>query len=94
VTLRIGVNLGDVVAEVDDLFGDGVNVAARLEQLCDGRWLCGHGLYGRADKRVLLGCFDALRIAQFNYRKNWQPNETTAMANGIVSAMTTLCQSI
>ncbi|MGH6924601.1 MAG: adenylate/guanylate cyclase domain-containing protein [Propylenella sp.] len=32
---RIGVNLGDVVIEGDDLLGDGVNVAARLEQLCD-----------------------------------------------------------
>ena len=31
---RIGINLGDVVVEGDDLFGDGVNVAARLEQLC------------------------------------------------------------
>jgi TolB-like protein/class 3 adenylate cyclase len=33
--LRIGVNLGDVVVEGDDLLGDGVNVAARLEQLSD-----------------------------------------------------------
>ena len=32
---RIGVNLGDVVVEEDDLLGDGVNVAARLEQLCE-----------------------------------------------------------
>lgn len=32
--LRIGVNLGDVVVEGDDLLGDGVNVAARLEQAC------------------------------------------------------------
>lgn len=31
VRLRIGVNLGDVLADDDDLFGDGVNVAARLE---------------------------------------------------------------
>lgn len=34
IVFRIGVNLGDVVVEGDDLFGDGVNVAARLEQLC------------------------------------------------------------
>ena len=34
IALRIGVNLGDVVVEDDDLLGDGVNVAARLEQLC------------------------------------------------------------
>jgi TolB-like protein/class 3 adenylate cyclase len=35
IVFRIGVNLGDVVVEGDDLLGDGVNVAARLEQLCD-----------------------------------------------------------
>jgi class 3 adenylate cyclase/tetratricopeptide (TPR) repeat protein len=34
IVLRIGVNLGDVVVEGDDLLGHGVNVAARLEQLC------------------------------------------------------------
>ena len=31
IVLRIGVNLGDVIVEGDDIFGDGVNVAARLE---------------------------------------------------------------
>ena len=34
IVFRIGINLGDVVVEGDDLLGDGVNVAARLEQLC------------------------------------------------------------
>ena len=33
--LRIGVNLGDVIVEGDDIFGDGVNVAARIEALAD-----------------------------------------------------------
>ena len=32
---RIGINLGDVIVEDDDLFGEGVNVAARLEALAD-----------------------------------------------------------
>jgi len=32
---RMGLNLGDVVVEGDDLYGDGVNVAARLEQLAE-----------------------------------------------------------
>ncbi len=32
---RIGVNLGDVMAEGENLFGDGVNIAARLEQLAE-----------------------------------------------------------
>ena len=31
---RIGINLGDVVVEDGDIFGDGVNVAARLEGIC------------------------------------------------------------
>ncbi len=31
---RIGVNVGDVVPDGDDLLGDGVNIAARLESLC------------------------------------------------------------
>ncbi|TPI72534.1 adenylate/guanylate cyclase domain-containing protein [Mesorhizobium sp. B2-8-9] len=34
IAYRIGINLGDVVVEGDDILGDGVNVAARLEQLC------------------------------------------------------------
>lgn len=34
-TLRIGINLGDVVIEDGDLLGEGVNIAARLEQLCE-----------------------------------------------------------
>ena len=34
ITLRIGINLGDVVVDGDDLLGDGVNIAARLEQAC------------------------------------------------------------
>ena len=32
---RIGINLGDVVAEGGDLLGDGVNIAARLEEICE-----------------------------------------------------------
>lgn len=35
IVFRIGINLGDVVVEGDDLLGDGVNVAARLERLCE-----------------------------------------------------------
>lgn len=35
IVFRIGINLGDVVVEGDDLLGDGVNVAARLEQICE-----------------------------------------------------------
>jgi adenylate cyclase len=35
IEFRIGINLGDVIAEETDTFGDGVNVAARLEALAE-----------------------------------------------------------
>ena len=35
IRLRIGVNLGDVIVDGTDIYGDGVNVAARLEQLAE-----------------------------------------------------------
>jgi TolB-like protein len=35
IVLRIGVNLGDIMVEGDDLYGDGVNIAARLESLAE-----------------------------------------------------------
>ena len=37
---RIGVNVGDVMVKDDDIFGDGVNVAARLEGLVKGGEIC------------------------------------------------------
>jgi adenylate cyclase len=35
IEFRVGINLGDVIVEGDDIYGDGVNVAARLETLAD-----------------------------------------------------------
>src|SRR5215472_9810673 len=40
ITFRIGVNLGDVIAEEDDIYGDGVNIAARLETLAEPGGIC------------------------------------------------------
>ena len=40
ITFRVGVNLGDVIVEKDDIYGDGVNVAARLEALAEPGGVC------------------------------------------------------
>jgi adenylate cyclase len=40
IEFRVGINLGDVIAEEHDIFGDGVNVAARLEGLAEPGGIC------------------------------------------------------
>src|SRR5262252_3021350 len=40
IEFRVGINLGDVIAEEHDIFGDGVNVAARLEALAEPGGIC------------------------------------------------------
>ncbi len=40
IEFRIGVNLGDLIVDGDDLYGDGLNVAARLESLADPGGIC------------------------------------------------------
>ncbi len=40
ITYRIGINIGDIIVEGDDIYGDGVNVSARLEQRADPGGIC------------------------------------------------------
>ena len=40
IALRVGVNIGDVIVEPHDIFGDGVNIAARLESIAEPGGIC------------------------------------------------------
>jgi adenylate cyclase len=40
IEFRIGINIGDIIVEADDIYGDGVNVAARLEALAEPGGVC------------------------------------------------------
>jgi class 3 adenylate cyclase/pimeloyl-ACP methyl ester carboxylesterase len=40
IIFRIGINVGDIIIDGDDIFGDGVNIAARLETLCEPGGIC------------------------------------------------------
>src|SRR6059036_3195251 len=49
---RIGINLGDVVVEGERIYGDGVNIAARLEGLAEGGGICVSGtVYDQIDRK-------------------------------------------
>ena len=53
---RIGINLGDVIQEEDGIYGDGVNIAARLESLADSGGICiSRTAYDQVKKKLELG---------------------------------------
>jgi adenylate cyclase len=50
IQFRIGINLGDVIFEENDIFGDGVNVAARLQVFAEPGGICGLGRGARSGR--------------------------------------------
>lgn len=53
---RIGINLGDVIQEGDRIYGDGVNIAARIESLADAGGICLSGsAYEQIENKLALG---------------------------------------
>jgi len=59
VQFRVGVNLGDVIVDRDDIYGNGVNVAARLETLADPGGICVSGsVFEQVQGKVDIGFED------------------------------------
>ena len=59
ITYRIGINIGDVIVEGEDIYGDGVNVAARLEGLADSGGICvSRTVFNHVKGKVNLGFED------------------------------------
>jgi adenylate cyclase len=57
---RLGINLGDVIVDGDRIYGDGVNIAARLESLAEGGGICISGtVYDQIATKLALG-YEAL----------------------------------
>ncbi len=56
IQFRIGVNLGDIIIDTDDIYGDGVNIAARLEGLADpGTVYISGGVYELVKNKLVVG---------------------------------------
>ncbi|MGI9351398.1 MAG: adenylate/guanylate cyclase domain-containing protein, partial [Rhizobiaceae bacterium] len=84
IQFRIGINLGDIIIQDGDIFGNGVNVAARLEAIADPRCICvSDDIYRQVKGKVeskfhdmglqqLKNVEDLVRVYQINAHANEQ----------------------
>ena len=86
IILRIGINLGDVIIEGDDIYGDGVNIAARLEPLAEPGGICVSSIVNESvGNRVDVGFEDGGEITVKNIDRpirvwKWHPRATPELA--------------
>jgi adenylate cyclase len=87
IVLRIGINLGDVIIENDDIYGDGVNIAARLEPLAESGGICVSSIvHESVGNRINVRFQDGGDISVKNIDRpirvwKWHPNKTDIVAN-------------
>ena len=87
VVYRIGVNLGDVLIEGDDILGDGVNIAARLEGICEpGGVLISGTAYDHVRGKIDAGFVD---LGERQLKNIARPVRVYALATGSQSAAPT-----
>jgi adenylate cyclase len=59
ITYRVGINIGDIIVEGEDIYGDGINVAARLEALAEPGGICvSRTVFNHVKNKVELGFED------------------------------------
>jgi adenylate cyclase len=81
IVLRIGINLGDVIIDGGDIYGDGVNVAARLEALADPGGICLSSVVNESiGSRVKVAFLDAGEVKVKNIERpiriwKWHPDK-------------------
>src|SRR4029453_10562299 len=84
ITFRIGINIGDIIVEGHDIFGDGVNVAARLQEIATPGGICissrvHEDVRDRLDTAFDDGGTQTLKnIARPIQVWRWQPSLTTS----------------
>ncbi len=86
IVLRIGINLGDVIIEGDDIYGDGVNIAARLEPLAEPGGICVSSIVNESvGNRIDAQFRDAGEISVKNIERpirvwKWHPRSAPELA--------------
>ena len=82
IAFRIGVHLGDVIVEGDDIFGEGVNIAARLQEVGDVGGVCISGdahnsVAGRIEAGFVDGGDQELQLGALGLQlqQQWQKNK-------------------
>jgi adenylate cyclase len=72
--IRIGIHSGDIVQRDGDVFGDGVNVASRLQALAEPGTICiSHIVYQEVEKKLSLGTVVSLGRPKLKNIAQWQP---------------------
>jgi adenylate cyclase len=87
---RIGINLGDILHKDDRIYGDGVNIAARIENLADPGGICiSRGVYEQVDGKLDIGFADLGSHQVKNIKKPvniykvlMDPNDANALVGG------------
>jgi hypothetical protein len=109
IVLRIGINIGDIIIDGDDVFGDGVNVAARLEALCEPGGVCisrsaneqvrnkqslGFADLGERTVKKYCSMYRCLRIGSEGYRRTAGGGCTATRSGSVTGRLTTIYEQI